>query len=56
MLAGRGTLLNRRKKFSEVWRAILTNMHSDLDYEVLRAKLPAHVEPGFDGLTFTAAK
>jgi hypothetical protein len=22
---------------------------------VLRAKLPAHVEPGFDGLTFTAA-
>jgi len=37
-------------------RAILTNMHSDLDYEVLRAKLPAHVEPGFDGLTFTAAK
>ena len=36
-------------------RAILTNLHSDLDYEVLRAKLPAHVEPGFDGLTFTAA-
>ena len=36
-------------------RAILTNLHSDLDYEVLRAKLAPHVEPGFDGLTFTAA-
>jgi phosphoribosyl 1,2-cyclic phosphate phosphodiesterase len=32
-------------------RAILTNLHSDLDYEELRAKLPAHVEPAFDGLT-----
>jgi phosphoribosyl 1,2-cyclic phosphate phosphodiesterase len=32
-------------------RAILTNLHSDLDFEELRAKLPAHVEPGFDGLT-----
>jgi phosphoribosyl 1,2-cyclic phosphate phosphodiesterase len=31
-------------------RAILTNMHSDLDFEALRAKLPAHVEPGFDGM------
>jgi phosphoribosyl 1,2-cyclic phosphate phosphodiesterase len=31
-------------------RAILTNLHSDLDYDVLRARLPAHVEPAFDGL------
>ena len=31
-------------------RAILTNMHSDLDYDELRAKLPPHVEPGFDGM------
>ena len=31
-------------------RAILTNLHSDLDYEELRGKLPAHVEPAFDGL------
>ena len=31
-------------------RAILTNMHSDLDFEELRAKLPPHVEPGFDGM------
>ena len=32
-------------------QAILTNLHSDLDFEELRAKLPAHVEPAFDGLT-----
>jgi phosphoribosyl 1,2-cyclic phosphate phosphodiesterase len=32
-------------------RAILTNLHADLDYDELRAKLPPHVEPGFDGLT-----
>jgi phosphoribosyl 1,2-cyclic phosphate phosphodiesterase len=31
-------------------RAILTNMHSDLDYAELRAKLPPHVEPAFDGM------
>src|SRR5262249_47200567 len=36
-------------------RAILTNLHSYLYYEVLRTKLPPHVEPGFDGLSFTAA-
>ena len=32
-------------------RAILTNLHSDLDYETLRAQLPPHVEPAFDGLS-----
>ena len=31
-------------------RAILTNMHLDLDYETLRRELPAGVEPAFDGL------
>jgi len=31
-------------------RAILTNLHSDLDYNELRSKLPPHVEPAFDGL------
>ncbi|MGB6534727.1 MAG: MBL fold metallo-hydrolase [Xanthobacteraceae bacterium] len=36
-------------------RAILTNLHADLDYEVLRRKLPTHVEPAFDGMTFEAA-
>lgn len=33
-------------------RAILTNMHIDLDYEQLRAELPLGVEPGYDGLSF----
>ena len=36
-------------------RAILTNMHSDLDYETLRAELPSNVEPGYDGMSFTVA-
>lgn len=31
-------------------RAVLTNMHQDLDYEVLRAKLPPHVQPAYDGM------
>jgi phosphoribosyl 1,2-cyclic phosphate phosphodiesterase len=35
-------------------RAILTNLHSDLDYAELKASLPAHVEPAYDGIQFTA--
>ena len=31
-------------------RAILTNMHIDMDYETLQKELPAHIEPAFDGL------
>jgi phosphoribosyl 1,2-cyclic phosphate phosphodiesterase len=31
-------------------RAILTNLHTDLDYEQLCTELPAHVTPAFDGL------
>jgi phosphoribosyl 1,2-cyclic phosphate phosphodiesterase len=31
-------------------RAILTNLHSDLDYETLRRELPSSVEPAFDGM------
>lgn len=33
-------------------RAILTNLHVDLDYARLRAELPAHVEPAYDGMEF----
>lgn len=33
-------------------RAILTNMHIDLDYDQLLAELPAGVEPAYDGMTF----
>ena len=32
-------------------RAILTNLHADLDYETLRKELPANVEPAYDGMT-----
>jgi phosphoribosyl 1,2-cyclic phosphate phosphodiesterase len=31
-------------------RAILTNMHSDLDYEKLRTLLPPNIIPAYDGL------
>ena len=31
-------------------RAILTNMHTDLDYDALHQSLPPHVEPGYDGM------
>ena len=31
-------------------RAILTNLHIDLDYRVLRDSLPDCVEPAFDGM------
>jgi len=33
-------------------RAILTNLHTDMDYDTLRAELPPNVEPGFDGMSF----
>jgi phosphoribosyl 1,2-cyclic phosphate phosphodiesterase len=36
-------------------RAILTNLHVDLDYETLRAELPPGVEPAFDGMTLQFA-
>jgi len=35
-------------------RAVLTNLHSDLDYEALRAKLPPGVEAGYDGMRLEA--
>jgi phosphoribosyl 1,2-cyclic phosphate phosphodiesterase len=36
-------------------RAILTNMHIDLDYETLRRELPEGVEPAYDGMTVAVA-
>ncbi|GAA0536140.1 phosphoribosyl 1,2-cyclic phosphate phosphodiesterase [Rhizomicrobium palustre] len=30
--------------------AVLTNLHQDLDYEVLKANLPDGIEPAFDGM------
>jgi phosphoribosyl 1,2-cyclic phosphate phosphodiesterase len=38
---------------AEPTRAILTNMHNDLDYGTLKAELPAHVAPAFDGMSMT---
>jgi phosphoribosyl 1,2-cyclic phosphate phosphodiesterase len=34
-------------------RAILTNLHSDMDYDALRKILPPHVEPAYDGMSFS---
>jgi phosphoribosyl 1,2-cyclic phosphate phosphodiesterase len=34
-------------------RAVITNMHSDLDYEVLRPRLPPNVIPAYDGMRLT---
>lgn len=34
-----------------VKRAVLTNLHIDMDYETLNKRLPAGVEAGFDGWT-----
>jgi len=31
-------------------KAILTNLHCDLDYEILRKKLPKNIVPAYDGL------
>lgn len=31
-------------------RAVLTNLHTDLDYETLRQRLPEGVEPAYDGM------
>jgi phosphoribosyl 1,2-cyclic phosphate phosphodiesterase len=35
-------------------RAVLTNMHSDIDYETLRRELPDGVVPAFDGMRLTS--
>ena len=32
-------------------KTILTNMHSDLDYDQLKKKLPKDIVPGYDGMT-----
>lgn len=34
-------------------RAVITNMHIDLDYEILQAELPSSVTPAFDGMTIS---
>ena len=34
-------------------RAVLTNMHVDLDYETVKAETADHITPAYDGLTIT---
>lgn len=34
-------------------RAVLTNMHNDLDYQTLCEELPPHIVPAFDGMTIS---
>jgi len=36
-------------------RAILTNLHADLDYETLRKQLPPNVVPAYDGIAVELA-
>ena len=31
-------------------RAVLTNLHIDMDYAALRQRLPPHIAPGYDGM------
>ena len=33
--------------------AVLTNMHNDLDYETVKAEIPNHIQPAYDGMTLT---
>ena len=32
-------------------RAVLTNMHTDIDFDTIRRELPDGIEPAFDGMT-----
>ena len=34
-------------------RAVVTNMHINLDYDTLCAELPPNVEPAYDGMEIT---
>lgn len=36
-------------------RAVLTNMHNDLDYDTVAAETPDHVTPAHDGMVLTTA-
>ena len=32
-------------------RAVLTHMHTPLDYATVQAETPPHIEPAYDGMT-----
>ena len=37
-------------------RAVITNMHVDMDFDTLTRELPAHVTPAFDGLELEVSR
>ena len=37
-------------------RAILTNMHNDLDYQTVKDETPDHINPAFDGMRLVAGE
>jgi len=39
-------------KYLKPKKAILTNLHVDLDYTYLKKKLPSNILPAYDGLSF----
>jgi phosphoribosyl 1,2-cyclic phosphate phosphodiesterase len=36
-----------------VQKAVLTNLHIDMDYEALCKELPSHIRPAYDGMVVT---
>lgn len=46
-----GETLEAIEQFSPK-RAVLTHMHTPLDYDVVKAETPEHVEPAYDGMSF----
>ena len=48
-----GQVLNKKtSKDLKPKKAILTNLHVDLDYSKLKKELPKNIIPAYDGLTF----
>jgi phosphoribosyl 1,2-cyclic phosphate phosphodiesterase len=39
-------------KYLKPKRAILTNLHADIDYNYIKKYLPKNVSPGYDGMSF----
>ncbi len=33
-------------------KTVLTNLNSEMDYSLLKKKLPKHIVPAYDGLSF----
>ena len=44
------TNMETKQEILKPKKAILTNMHNDLDYEAIKQETPENVEPAHDGL------